>query len=102
MERSRKERWTSSVSPQPAQSFLDQSSAGKSWISVDRLLVITEHCSATRQVCEGNAAVTDRQRRMARKLVNELNIETPAFDEMTFEETEAWISVHSTKWMAMP
>ena len=37
-------------------------------------LDVAQHCSATRQVCEGNAAVTDRQRRMVSAYYSDLSI----------------------------
>ena len=67
---------------------------------------LEQHCSARRQVCEGNAAVTERQRHQIYKLaahfpgaVADLSALSPPMD---FAAAERWIEAHNEKWMALP
>ena len=45
-----------------------------------------QHCSAQRQVCEGSAAVTERQKRLIRKLANYFPGSAPDMEDITFAE----------------
>ena len=66
-----------------------------------RAQVKAQHYSAQTRVCEGTAAVTERQKRLMRKLSSIfLDAALPA--DITFEKAEAWIEQHSAKWMELP
>lgn len=67
----------------------------------DEERVKAQHCSAQTHVCEGTAAVTERQKRLMRKLSSVFpDAALPA--DITFEKAEAWIEQHSAKWMELP
>jgi hypothetical protein len=61
-----------------------------------------QHCSAQRQVCEGSASVTERQKRLIRKLANHFPGSAPDMEDITYAEAEEWIEEHSGKWMELP
>jgi hypothetical protein len=45
-----------------------------------------QHCSAQRQVCEGSASVTERQKRLIRKLANHFPGSAPDMEDITYAE----------------
>ena len=63
---------------------------------------IGQHCSARRRVCEGAAAVTERQRRIIRHLMDARAIAGAAVEHSTFAEAEEWIEEHSAHMMKLP
>jgi hypothetical protein len=48
-----------------------------------------QHCSAQRQVCEGTAAVTERQKRLIRKLAHTFPGSAPDMEDITYAEVRA-------------
>ena len=64
-----------------------------------------QHCPASTGVCEGTAAVTQKQRRMINHLMSTgvtTEADQPDWDTLTFAEAEEWIEHHSGKWMELP
>ena len=64
-----------------------------------------QHCSAQKRVCEGSAAVTERQRRMVRHLMGSPATDGVApldLERSTFAEAEEWIERQSAKRMRLP
>jgi hypothetical protein len=45
-----------------------------------------QHCSAERRVCEGSASVTERQKRLIRKLANQFPGSAPDMEDITYAE----------------
>lgn len=67
-----------------------------------------QHCGATKRVCEGSAAVTERQKRQITSLAHALPLpgggerRAPEWTELDFAGAEAWIERHQRQWMEQP
>merc|ERR1719231_633952 len=58
-----------------------------------------QHCSAQKQVCQGTASITERQKRQIRSLSQHFPESTPALESLDYETAERWIDIHERKWM---
>lgn len=62
---------------------------------------VEQHCSAQHRVCEGNAAVTQRQKRLIRELTGYFPA-APDPAELDYTSAAEWIEEHQAKWMQLP
>lgn len=59
-----------------------------------------QHCSAQRQVCQGTASITEKQRNQIRSLSEHFPESAPAdFDALDFQAAAHWIKEHEHRWL---
>jgi hypothetical protein len=58
-----------------------------------------QHCSAQKQVCQGTATVTEKQKNEIRLLSEHFPESAPAFDTLDFQHAKDWIEEHRYRWV---
>lgn len=58
-----------------------------------------QHCSAQKQVCQGTASVTEKQKNEIRVLSEHFPDSAPAFETLNFQQAKDWIEEHKHRWV---
>ena len=58
-----------------------------------------QHCSAQKQVCQGTASVTEKQKNEIRVLSEHFPDSAPAFETFNFQQAKDWIEEHKHRWV---